>query len=191
MHPVTYTTGGTGQPLTSLQGLVSALGAGLAVQTDGGVQDTFNCPIVALGVAYVPPGGTGGTTGTTTGTTTGYTGTTGTTGTTGYTGTTGTTGTTGYTGTTGTTGTTGYTETTGNPVYTPPTDTGGTAPPERQPEPPQGTRCTPRRPEQPGLEPQGAGSSSGRPLFPHTSASTTSVGPRPTEPRILNARASQ
>jgi hypothetical protein len=151
VHPVTFLTGGTGQPLTSLQGLAAVLSSGLAVQTDGGVQDTFNCPIVALGVAYVPPpGGTGGTTtGTTTGTTgytgttgttgttgytgttgtTGYTGTTGTTGTTGYTGTTGTTGTTGYTGTTGTTGTTGYTgtcgTTTGNPVYTPPTGTTG------------------------------------------------------------------
>src|SRR5204863_1373767 len=40
VHPVTFPKGG-GPPLTSLQALGAALSAGQALQTDGGLQDTF------------------------------------------------------------------------------------------------------------------------------------------------------
>src|SRR5205823_73655 len=45
VHQVRFQSGA--QLLTSLQSLQAALSGGLAIQIDGGVQDTFNCPIVS------------------------------------------------------------------------------------------------------------------------------------------------
>ncbi len=53
-----FQPGVTPQPLTSLQDIAAALSSGLAVQIDGGVQDVFNCPVVAMGQPVVSPGTT-------------------------------------------------------------------------------------------------------------------------------------
>jgi hypothetical protein len=62
VHTVTLLTP---QLLTSVQGLAVALANGQAMQTDGRDNDTFNCPIVAMGKSFVQPGtptpNTGGT----------------------------------------------------------------------------------------------------------------------------------
>jgi hypothetical protein len=52
VHQVRFQSGA--QLLTSVQGLQAVLGGGLAIQIDGGVQDTFNCPIVS-GLQSVNP----------------------------------------------------------------------------------------------------------------------------------------
>jgi hypothetical protein len=54
VHHVVWRTGVTPRLLTSLQDIQAALSAGLAVQVDGGIQDTFNCPVIAS-IQSVPP----------------------------------------------------------------------------------------------------------------------------------------
>jgi len=55
VHRVVWQTGVTPRLLTSLQDIQAVLSAGLAVQIDGGLQDTFNCPIVTGVQAVTPP----------------------------------------------------------------------------------------------------------------------------------------
>ena len=54
VHRVVWQTGVTPRLLTSLQDIQAVLSAGLAVQIDGGIQDTFNCPIVAAPQPITP-----------------------------------------------------------------------------------------------------------------------------------------
>jgi hypothetical protein len=56
VHRVMFQPGVAARLIGSVQDLAAALSSGLAVQIDGGTQDTFNCPIVSAGQAYVPPG---------------------------------------------------------------------------------------------------------------------------------------
>jgi hypothetical protein len=47
VHHVVWRPGVTPRLLASLQDIQAVLSAGLAVQIDGGIQDTFNCPVTA------------------------------------------------------------------------------------------------------------------------------------------------
>jgi len=55
VHHVVFQTGVAPQALTSLQAIQAALSSGLATEVDGGVQDVFNCPVVAMGSSTVQP----------------------------------------------------------------------------------------------------------------------------------------